>query len=237
MTSTSPSARPTLLRGVPAQAGVGPARLDHDLRRPGLAEHGADPRLVDPGLEEAFDAAVARGVEAGVRRGYARGHEAGVAAGLAEARAQAQAGAQAHHEQQQAHDRQVQQVLGALSREATELQAQRARALALAAPDVVAAALELAELLLGHEVQVAKDPGSGALERALAAAPATSGAVVARLHPEDLAALSAVPAPEDVRLVADPGVRRGDCVVRAGDAEIDAQLRSALARIREVLLP
>jgi len=234
MTSSSPSARPVLLRRDAERDGLASARLDQDLRHPGLAEHSADPRLVDASLELAFDEAVGRAVEAGVRRGYARGHEAGTAAGLAEARAQALAEQQARAAHQLQQDAAVARTLAALADAAESLRATRAEALTCDSHVLVAAALELAEALVGHDVAARTHPGADALERALAALPDSRGTVTARLHPEDVAALSASTG-EGVQLVPDASVERGGCVVQAGDAEVDSQVRAGLERVRAVL--
>ncbi len=67
-------------------------------------------------------------------------------------------------------------------------------------------------------------------------------AVVVRLNPDDAALLAgsaddlaALSPTATLELVADPAVERGGCLADVGDRTVDAQLSSALARVREVL--
>lgn len=69
-------------------------------------------------------------------------------------------------------------------------------------------------------------------------------AVKVYLHPDDLAALErrTIEGPllalegEDVRLIADPGLGRGDCRAETGDVSVVTQLEEYLAEIRRDLL-
>jgi len=100
---------------------------------------------------------------------------------------------------------------------------------------VVELALGVARAVLDRELAVSVDPGAEALARALALAPGAAPAV-ARLHPDDLAALQQTDASgREVTLVADPAVERGGCVVDSGGRRVDAQLGSALERVAAVL--
>ncbi|MGH1550141.1 hypothetical protein ACRAWB_13615 [Leifsonia poae] len=59
---------------------------------------------------------------------------------------------------------------------------------------------------------------------------------VVRLNPADIAELrGAGLAPEDVRLVADTTLARGDAIGELPGGWLDARVREALARAREVL--
>lgn len=102
-------------------------------------------------------------------------------------------------------------------------------------------AVDLAEELVGHHLEVADCAARDALARAVREVPRGSTGVV-RLHPDDLALL--VPSADDisslvpgshVEVLADPSVGRGGCVVDLGDRSVDARLVTALARVREVL--
>lgn len=125
----------------------------------------------------------------------------------------------------------------AMSASAAELAVRQATDLAACEDGLAAAALDLAEAIIGRELEVAKWPGADALARALALVPPARSAA-AHLHPADLCDLDPdmVAAGRDLTLVADPSVEPGGCVVVVGDSRIDAQLGPALARVRAALL-
>jgi flagellar assembly protein FliH len=105
-------------------------------------------------------------------------------------------------------------------------------------------AFEIAEAVLGRELSLRTDPGADAITRAARLLPDTGARisrVVVRLHPDDLARLSEpveslVPGRELV-LQADPSVAPSGCVLDAGASRVDASIATAMARVREVLLP
>ncbi|MBW8827755.1 MAG: hypothetical protein JF603_15600 [Acidobacteria bacterium] len=102
---------------------------------------------------------------------------------------------------------------------------------------VVTAAVELAEALLGRELAVANDIGRTALARALSLAP-NSRPVRAFLNPQDLDTIGDLHdlAPgQVVEILSDSSVEPGGCVLEAGPSKVDAQLSSALRRVRRVL--
>ena len=104
---------------------------------------------------------------------------------------------------------------------------------------VISVAFEIAQVLLGHELTHTEQRGRDALARALAFAP-EQGHVLARLHPDDLAAIgdAAELAPgRSLALVPDAGLRPGDCVIDVAGCRIDARLDSTIERIRAVLDP
>lgn len=106
------------------------------------------------------------------------------------------------------------------------------------ADEVADLALRVAEAVVGRAVEVGEVDGRDALARAIAAVP-EGGPMVARLHPTDLAELSAddvETAGRELQLVADPTLRPGDCILDAGAARVDATLAGALERVRAVLM-
>lgn len=181
-------------------------------------------RAVDPA---GFTAREAEGYEAGRLAGYRDGH----AAGIEEARAAAAAAAA-----DVAAD--ADRALGALSGAARQVQEWVTAEVAGFERAVVDAAVELACAMVGHDVAASVDPGRDAIERALRLVDGPH-AVVARLHPDDVAALGDVAhlAPgRDMSVVADPAVERGGCILDLGDGRIDARLSTAVERVRTELL-
>lgn len=213
--STDTPRRTRVLRGVAA------AHLQPLPEIGGLTAAGR--RAVDPAV---VAEAQATGYTAGYEVGRTDGYEAGRLEALAEAAGSSAAFAQA-----------AAAALAALSGAATALQEREARSLAEVEDGVLSAAFDLATALLGRELELAANPGRDALARALTAAP-DAGAVIARLHPEDLATLgdhADLTPGRDVTLVADPAVERGGCVLDIGESRIDAQLSTALLRVKDVL--
>lgn len=173
-----------------------------------------------------------RVVEESRAAGYELGRAEGLEAGRQDALAQAAHAEAAFFEARTA-------ALAALARAAADLDAREARTLADVEEAVVAGAFELATALVGRELELAAAPGRDALHRALLL---TTGrqAVLARLHPDDVASLGDVTdlaAGRDITVVADPTVERAGCVLEVGQGRIDAQLSVALARVKEVLAP
>lgn len=162
------------------------------------------------------------------------GYEAGLAQGLAQGRALTEADEQAA---QRRATRLAESFTRAVERVAAA-EAERVERMELA---LLPLALELAEAIIGRELLLSASPGLDALRRAVTAAPARAE-LVARLHPDDVATL---PPPSalaqvlrvdgDVRVVADASLEPGDCVLIAGDCEVDARLTSAMSRARALL--
>ncbi|NLA37145.1 MAG: hypothetical protein GX868_15865 [Actinobacteria bacterium] len=95
-------------------------------------------------------------------------------------------------------------------------------------------ALAVAESVIGRELQVATATGRDALVRAMTVAP-DRGPAVARLHPIDVATLREadhVIGGRSIDIVADDSVERGGSIVTVGSTSIDAQLGTALERVR-----
>jgi flagellar assembly protein FliH len=230
-----------VVRGAAATA-LPVARLTSDLRRPLLLAGGhADGRLADPTLERAFDA-VADEVRAAARaEGYAIGWASGVRDATDTVNA---AAATAETVRQAASDAQVQAVrtaLHALAQAALGLEHRAVTPANELRDAVLQAAVELTETLLGRELAVATEPGMDALRRAMDLLP-VGRPVTIRLHPSDaaavrdaLAAMSSGELGRDVVVVADPSIEPGGCIADCDATRVDAQLSTALARVRQVL--
>ena len=228
--SSSPSpAADAVLRGADAD-GVGTVRLDADLRRVGPLPY--------PHLREELEAARRSAHAVGYAAGWAEGHRAATAQVRAESESVVQEATANLRRESDA----LARALAALDRAAGELERRALPVLESASAELAAAAVLLAEALLGRELQLREDGSLDAVRRALALAPHGRPLVV-RLHPDEYAivrvALETAPPAEaagrPLELVADPSVERGGCVVDCDATRIDAQLGPALARVREVL--
>ncbi|MHC6219506.1 FliH/SctL family protein [Arthrobacter sp. MMS24-S77] len=175
-------------------------------------------------------------------RGYTQGHAAGYAAGIqaaaleqrrlreqleAEHRAMLDAGRQA-----------VAEAVRAL--EAAGAAARQYRGVALEeAQDVLAAsAIDLAEAILGYELETGRNTARAALARALGVVSGVETVTAIRFHPADLAALSAVDVGNvaGVELKSDPALNPGDAIAEYPQGWLDARLSTALDRAKAALL-
>jgi flagellar assembly protein FliH len=162
--------------------------------------------------------------------GYQAGYEEGLAAGRAAAAAEGRAAAL-----------RLEQATAAVFAAAAGLAQRQALELTRLEDAIAAAAFELAAAVVGRELALSASPGADALARAMALVPAGSP-VVARLHPADAelvlssSAAGDTVVPPAVTVVPDPRVEPGGCLLDVGDAQIDAQLGSALDRARAALL-
>jgi flagellar assembly protein FliH len=96
-------------------------------------------------------------------------------------------------------------------------------------------AFGVAEAVVSRELTLSHSPGLEAIERALAAAPSRNDAVV-RLHPTDAQTILDHTRPHGVTtIVSDPSVSPGGCLLEVGATLVDAQVETALARVRMVL--
>jgi flagellar assembly protein FliH len=176
-----------------------------------------------PGPSVAVDPAVAAAEE---QRGYDDGYRAGIADGPAAGRAAlaAESGAASAR---------LEELFRSLAAAAEELRRRQALDLAGLEDALARAAVDLASAIIGRELEVSVSPGADALARALALVPAGSVAV-ARLHPADAAILADPPG--GITVIPDPAVEPGGCILEVGHSRIDAQLGSALDRVRASLL-
>ena len=101
-------------------------------------------------------------------------------------------------------------------------------------------AVGLAEAIVGHSVNGATDPVGDSVRRSAVLLP-DRGPVLVRVHPLDLeTARTAAPGwfgeVRSVEIVADATIDRGACALAVGPLRIDAQISSALERMRALLL-
>jgi len=119
----------------------------------------------------------------------------------------------------------------ALSAAAADLRSARRELLDSEIASAAELAVELTETVVGT-LPAGLDPTR--LVEALALVPDDADVVVVRLHPDDIATLDTED-PLDAKIVADPDIEPGGCVVEVGPMSIDAQRAPALARVRAVL--
>ncbi|MCU1426185.1 MAG: Flagellar biosynthesis/type secretory pathway protein-like protein [Actinomycetia bacterium] len=210
--SSSPRARVLRAADVTREA-VTKADLG-TIRAPSARGLVVDKRLVDDALAD----------------GFRTGYEAGFQTGLAESQ---QAGAVMARQ----HLVQLEAVVAQLADAADELRVREGTAVAEIEVQLVRAAFRIAEQLLGHELTYTEQRGRSAILRALQFAP-KDGLVTAYLNPDDAAALGdldAIAPGRTLKVVAEPSLAAGDCIVDIGGCHIDACIGPALDRIREVL--
>lgn len=169
--------------------------------------------------------------EAARQDGFARGYDDGIARAEAEVRAVEQ-------EHRAAHDRCL-QAARALEAAAADLRSRDAVALQAIEDDVVALALALATEIVGRELRSTDAPVRDAIQRAIALAP-DRGTASCRVHPDDAEVAHEVVAGDPLRqdrvdVLPDPRVERGGCVVEVGECRIDAQVGTAIERMRQAL--
>jgi flagellar assembly protein FliH len=222
--STFPDPGDPVVRGARAEKATA-ARFQVDFRK--STEVPVPAELV----EQARAAARATGYAEGWAQGQ---REAKVAAQAAEAEARA-ATAEFERGRAESLDRALAAVLAAADR----LSQQAVPVAAELTDQVLHAAVELAEALVGRALADSTEPGLDALRRVLAMAPET-GTVTVRLHPDDLATLGAPDGEytvggRTVLLVPDPTLSPGDAIADQGTTTIDARLAEAIARVRAEL--
>jgi flagellar assembly protein FliH len=214
MSSSSSRPRVNVLRGSDVQRGP-VVRADlGTVRSPAARDLVVDRQLVDGALADGFRA----------------GYEAGFETGLAEA-------ATAAVDREHARAVQIQSVVAQLGQVAEQLRVREGTAVEQVEYAVANAAYEIAEMLLGRELQLSGSLGRDAILRALQFAP-EDGMVTARLHPDDVATLGdpdAVLPGRALAVVADESLLPGDCIVDVAGCRVDARMSSARERIAELL--
>jgi flagellar assembly protein FliH len=228
-----------VLRGVVATA-LPAARLDTDLRTRNPFTRGhADARRSDPLLEQV--AAEVR--EAARAEGYAVGWAQGGRAATEQLQAAARDADEARQAAADAQTLAVRAAVRAVDAAAHSLEQRAVTPAGDFCDAVLRAAFELTETLLGRELVIATEPGLDAVRRALDLLPA-GRPVTMRLHPADASVVRQVVAEmppgelgRDVLVVADPSVEPAGCVAECDAMRVDAQLSTALERVRKVIAP
>ncbi|MGY1660053.1 FliH/SctL family protein [Geodermatophilus sp. SYSU D00705] len=190
-------------------------------------------------LGDVYAEELARLREHARREGYAAGHAEGVQAAGAVV-AEAERAAEARLAEVQARwERRMVSATAALGAAVAQLEAAAVPVADDVRDSVISIVLTLVEDLLCRELAIADSPALDAVRRALTLCPADAPVVV-RLHPDDLAELPAealAELPATVRVVGDLSVERAGAVAETGPSRVDAQLGSALERVRAVLAP
>ncbi|MBN9239745.1 MAG: hypothetical protein BGO97_08600 [Micrococcales bacterium 70-64] len=185
-----------------------------------------------------FPALPGQADSAAVERESIRGHAAGYAAGRRQADAEIaelreSLRAEAAHVRSAARA-EIQAALDALDRAAAEFRSRQIPALLSVDASIAAAALELAETIVGRELATGEGSARAALERA-SLEPIPAGSTV-RLNPQDIAVIVADGAPSaGLELVPDFSLERGDAVVDLAHGTLDARVSASLQRARTAL--
>ena len=177
--------------------------------------------------------------QGGGERDAIRGHATGYAAGRKRADAEleslrASLRAEAEHAAELSRER-VGTALEALARAAEDYSSRLAPALQSVDASLAAAAMELAEAIVGHELSTSAGSARAALEHATGS-DIPAGAVV-RLNPQDVQLILAEGAPQPgLDLVPDFSLQPGDAVVELAHGTLDARVSASLARARAALV-
>ena len=176
--------------------------------------------------------------QGGDERDSIRGHAAGYAAGRKQADAEiAELRESLIREAAEADQRirdQIGSALEALARAAEDYRARQVPVLQSIDASIAAAAMELAETIVGYELATGEGSAKTALGRAtMDAIPAGS---VVRLNPQDVAVILADGrVSPSVELIADYSLDPGDAVIDLSHGSIDARVSASLQRARAAL--
>jgi flagellar assembly protein FliH len=93
-------------------------------------------------------------------------------------------------------------------------------------------AFSLTKAILGRELELSRSPGEEAITRALGESPAGSQLIV-RVNPKDIETIGEERLLDGAtKIVADPSIGPGGCILEVGTTVVDARIETALARIR-----
>lgn len=212
-----------------------------------LAELGsvAVPSAAEPSRVAVFEIATSASVPAELldrarSAAHAEGYAAGWATGMHAAASRAAAEAErvrAENDRALAeHRARLARSIQALDDAAAALERRAVPAIAEIESLILSSAFAIAEAVVGDVVADAERRAPATLARALDLAPAGEPVTV-RLSADDHALLADVPVPagREITLVADPQLECGDAVATSGATEIDARIRSGIARVAAAL--
>lgn len=132
----------------------------------------------------------------------------------------------------------LEQARVALEGAADAIRALEAEVILSAESQLVALALEIAGKILAQEIEDGKHRIEPIVQEALRRIPSRRDIVV-RLNPQDLARwqeAGLAPFASGLKLMADPTVRKAECLVECAEAVVSATVSEGLARAAEVLL-
>ena len=214
-------------RFMPAEAVSGVAAFElPEIEGPILGHEGLSPeesraqtsREIAALRREAWTEAFRKGLKEGHAEGYATGHASGLAQG-----------------QQEVED--ITTRLQAIVQQLVEPLADVDDGVVEAVSEL---ALRIARQLVGHELRAAPEEVVAVVREALQHLPVSPRVARIRLHPEDVLLVEAGLPPAEGerawRLVPDPALQRGDCVVETDVSRIDATVEARLAAIAAHLL-
>lgn len=177
-----------------------------------------------------------------VEQATVRGHAAGYAAGLREASviaAERLASLEAEHAERAGRAAaRVDAECATLALAAAAVQRTVVPVLEQSDDAVLAAALDVAEAVIGSELSDADAGASAALRRVLGAlgSDAELPGLTLRLHPDDAELLrTAGQLPPSLSVQPDPALDRGDAVAQLPDGLVDARIGTAVLRARRAL--
>ncbi|HUO48084.1 MAG TPA: FliH/SctL family protein [Acidimicrobiales bacterium] len=219
MSSSNP-VRSRILRG-PESRRAAAAALTGDA--PAMAAPGSGAGAHAPMRPSGSPVGMADRIEAARAEGYTAGYEAGAAesaSGFEAARAA-----------------QLARMADALVDAAASAAGARAEMVRELEAEAVHLAFELAEAIVRRELTLSRCVSVEALRRAIGLVP-NGEDVLVRVHPGDVVdprELAALLPEAEVKVVSDPAVEAGGCVVEAGPCRIDAQIGPAIERARALL--
>lgn len=230
----STSSDPVVARDLPAESVTAHAQ-GADLRAGAWTRLGSGTALGDAVTESILSGIAERSHQAARAQGYATGWAEGRRVALARAADEAKAVRRAAEEAEARREAEHRDALAALDAAVAQVGVRLAEAVDALAGQTVHVALELTEAILGREVATAADPGGDALRRAMSLV-APQVAVTVRIHPKDRATLDPDALGDStVTVLDDPTLEPGDAIAETEDTLVDATIRAALDRVREVL--